>query len=231
MAEKKFEIGEAVSFGWRTAKENIVLFLVVVLVIWAVQAIFNWPSYLRGDAYYILMPIFTLINWVVNCFVAMAVVRISLRFNKGETAELEDLWMGYPKFLGFFAAYLLYGLLVLAGFILLIIPGIYWAVKYQFYAYFIMERDMAPIEALKASGEITRGSWWNLFWLGILSGLIAIAGACACCVGLFWALPTVLVAHGYAYMRLSGAVPPAALQEPAAPAPVAPAPVAPAPSE
>lgn len=224
MAEKRFEIGDAVRFGWETAKANIGYFVIVVLVIWVVQGVFNWPSYVRIDPYYVWMPLFSMLNWIVSTFVGLAIIRISLRFNKGETAEFEDLWMGYPKFLEFFVGSLLYGLLVMVGFILLIVPGIYWAVKYQFYGYCILDRDVGPWEGLKMSGEITKGSWWNLFWLGLLSGLIAMAGACACCVGLFWAMPTVMVAHGFAYMRLAGAVPPAALQAPVGPATEAPAP-------
>jgi hypothetical protein len=180
-----------------------------------VQGIFNWPSYLRPDPYPLWISIFSLLNWVVSTFIGLAVIRIVLRFNRGETAEYEDMWMGYPKFLDFLVGSILYGLLVLAGFILLIVPGIYWAVKYQFFGYCIMDRDVGPVEGIKMSGRITKGSWWNLFWLGILQGLIGMAGACACIVGLFWAIPTAMVAHGYAYVKLSGSEPLAVQQVPA----------------
>lgn len=218
MADKKFLKKEAIGFGWETAKANIGFFVLFLLVIWLAQAVFNVPSGYYWGKYYVWSPIFSLLSWVVGVFVGLAVIRVTLRFNRGETAELEDLWMGYPKFLEFLVGSILYGLLVFAGILLLIIPGIYWAVRYQFYGYCIVDRDVGPVEAMKMSGRITRGSWWNLFWLGILQALVVLLGALACLVGLFWAMPTAMVAHAYAYMKLAAYEPPAA-QIPATAAP------------
>ncbi len=227
MDDKKFLKKEAIDFGWETAKANIGFFVLFVLIIWIANGICYAPSGYYWVEFYFWSPIFSLLSWVVGIFIHMAVVRVSLRFNHGETAELEDLWAGYPKFPEFLVGSILYFLLVLAGMILLIIPGIYWAVRYQFFGYCIMDRDVGPVEAMKMSGRITRGSWWNLFWLGILQFLVVLLGILACCVGLFWAMPTAMVAHGYAYVKLAVYEPPAAQQPEAAEAPPAEAPPAP----
>jgi uncharacterized membrane protein len=219
MSDKRFLKKEAIGFGWETAKSNIGFFVLFLLVIWVANFIFSAPSGYYWGKFYFWTPILSLLSWVVGIFISMAVIRVILRFNRGETAEFEDLWMGYPKFPEFLVGSILYGLLVFAGFLLLIIPGIYWGVRYQFYGYCIMDRDVGPVEAMKMSGRITRGSWWNLFWLGILQALVVLLGMLACCVGLFWAIPTSMVAHGYAYMKLAAAEPPA-MQQPAAAAPV-----------
>ena len=58
---------------------------------------------------------------------------------------------------------ILYGLIVLAGMILLVIPGIIWAVKLQYFSYFIIDKKLAPIEALKESSRITTGIKWDVF--------------------------------------------------------------------
>jgi uncharacterized membrane protein len=230
MDGKKFLKKEAISFGWETAKANIGFFVVFLLLIWLVEAIFAGPSGYWWGKFYFWSPILSLLGWVASIFISLAVIRVSLRFVRGETAEFEDMWMGYPKFLEFLVGTILYGLIVLAGFILLIIPGIYWAVRYQFFGYCIVDKDVGPVEAIKMSGRITRGSWWNLFWLGVLQALIAMAGACLCLVGLFWAVPTAMMAHAYAYRKLADPEPQAQAAQPLpADAPPAAPPAAPAP--
>ena len=229
MAEKKFLKKEAINFGWETAKANIGFFVLFLLVIWIAEVIFTAPSGSYWGKYYVWSPVLFLLDWIVGVFVGLAVIRVTLRFTRGETAEFEDLWMGYPKFLEYLVGSILYGLLVFAGLVLLIIPGIYWAVRYQFYGYCIVDRDLGPVAAIKMSGRITRGSWWNLFWLGILQFLVVLLGFIACCVGLFWAVPTAMVAHAYAYVKLAAFEPPASQMPVAAPAETPPAEMPPAP--
>jgi uncharacterized membrane protein len=229
MAEKKFLKKEAINFGWETAKANIGFFVVFLLIVWVANMVFSAPSGYYWGRFYIWTPFLSLLSLVVGIFIAMAYIRVALRFTRGETAEFEDLWMSYPKFLEFLVGSILYGLLVLAGLVLLIIPGIYWAVRYQFFGYCILDRDVGPVAAIKMSGRITKGSWWNLFWLGILEFLVVLLGILACFIGLFWAIPTAMVAHAYAYMKLAAYEPAAAQMPVAAPAGAPPAEAPPAP--
>ncbi len=215
MEGKKFLKGEALSFGWETAKANIGFFVVFLLLMWLAQVIFTAPSGSWWGKVYFWSPILYLLNMVVSVFINLAVVRVVLRFNHGETAELSDLWMGYPQFLDFLVGSILYGLLVFAGLILCVIPGIYWGIKYQFYGYCIMDKNVGPVEGIKMSGRLTQGSWWNLFWLGLLQGCVVFLGMLACLVGLFWAMPTAMIAHGYAYVRLAAVEPQALMPAPA----------------
>ncbi|MEA3324508.1 MAG: hypothetical protein U9Q37_05135 [Euryarchaeota archaeon] len=58
---------------------------------------------------------------------------------------------------------ILYGFIVVGGLILLTIPGIIWAIKFQFFDYLIVDKGLGPIDALEKSSEITRGVKWDLF--------------------------------------------------------------------
>jgi len=200
--EKRFDRGEAVRFGWEVTKNNLAFFVLILLITWAVETIFSIPN-IGFHRFFVVMPFFGLIQFVIGIFVGMAYIRISLRFVSGETAEFSDLWASYPYFLNYLVGQILYGLIVLAGFILLIVPGIIWAIKYQFVGYLILDKEMAPVAALKRSGEMTKGSKGNLFVLGLIFLGITILGAIACLVGLFAAIPTVMVAHAYVYRKLA----------------------------
>ena len=84
----------------------------------------------------------------------------------------------------------------------MIVPGIIWAIKFQFFSYFIVDKEVGPIEALKKSAAITKGAKWDLFVFGALLGLINLAGALCVVVGLFATIPTTMVAIAFIYRKL-----------------------------
>jgi uncharacterized membrane protein len=91
------------------------------------------------------------------------------------------------------------------AFILLIVPGVIWAIKYQFYGYLIIDKKMGVMEALKKSAEMTDGIKLDLFGLGLVLLGVIILGALVLGVGLLAAIPTVWLATAYVYRKLSKA--------------------------
>jgi len=71
---------------------------------------------------------------------------------------------------------------------------------------FIVDRNMGPVQALKASAHATTSAKWHLFLFGILLGLINLAGALCFFIGLFATIPTSLVAYAHTYRQLSAEV-------------------------
>lgn len=211
MPEKDFSIGDAVNFGWYTMKTNLGFFIPAVLIIWGISAVpsgFQWVAGLAdAPVMVVLYLLLAIISLVVGIFLSMAQIRIGLRYCSGEKADFPDLVSSYPRFGDFLLGSILFGLIVFAGFILLIIPGIYWGVRYRFFGYYILDRDMKPVEAIKASGRMTRGVWWHLFvfWLAMFG--IRLLGILACCVGLLFAVPVEMVSIAYVYRALLAVTP------------------------
>jgi len=206
MGKKDFSIGDAVQFGWDTMKNNIAFFIIMIIILWVAAAV---PSGLGSMSYRMSVGaaaifglVFGIISFVVGMFVNMAQIKVGLRFSKGETADFPDLYNEYQRFWDFLLGSILYALIVLGGLILLIVPGIYWAIKYYFYGYLIIDQGMGPMDAIKKSGELTKGVKWNLlvFWLALLG--IYILGFLACCVGILFAIPVIIVAVAYVYRTL-----------------------------
>jgi TRAP-type C4-dicarboxylate transport system permease large subunit len=68
-------------------------------------------------------------------------------------------------------------LAIFAGFICLIVPGIYLGVALYFSAQAVVAEDRSPIEALRRSRELVRGQWWRVFGIGIVfSVMIGVVG-------------------------------------------------------
>ena len=67
-----------------------------------------------------------------------------------------------------------------AGLFLLIIPGIYLAVRWYLAAVVVTVEGLAPVAALRRSGELVEGSWWAAFGRILLAalafGFVALVG-------------------------------------------------------
>ena len=80
---------------------------------------------------------------------------------------------GFEAFTPLFFAVALAAIGIAAGFLLLVVPGIYVAVRWFFVPQaVVIERARGP-QALVHSGEVTQGFWWRTFGLVILVNLAA----------------------------------------------------------
>jgi hypothetical protein len=61
------------------------------------------------------------------------------------------------------------------GLVLLVIPGLYFAVRWYFVPQAVLVDERAePRAALDRSAELVRGSWWRVFGIGVLTLLVAL---------------------------------------------------------
>jgi uncharacterized membrane protein len=189
---RRFSKGEAIRFGWTTVTQNFGLALVAMLII---VIIHGFSAYSRSGIAAVVAFVFTIV-------VALGAMRMVLRFVDGDRGELVDLFAKIPLVISYVIATLLVGIITIFAFCLLIIPGIYVGIRLQFYGWAIVDKDLGPLAAMQESWEITEGSVWNLFLLGLLFFLIGILGLMAIGLGLLITVPLTLVATGYVYRAL-----------------------------
>lgn len=84
------------------------------------------------------------------------------------------------------------------------LPLAMWLSHRLVFAPFIQmdENPPGPMECIRRSWTLTRGSWWRIFGSSLLMGLVAIAGLCLCGVGLIAAIPVIYFAFAHAYEQL-----------------------------
>ena len=200
--KKDFSIGEAVQFGWNTMKANFGFFLGVLIVAWVIIAV---PSAIAGKLQQEsagLAFLFNIIAIIVRLIVSIGLIRIALKFSDNEKPVFNDLFSFPPFFWRYLGGSILFGLIVFGGMLLLIIPGIIWTIKFQYFGYCIIDKNLGPIDALKKSSAITNGIKWELFGFGIVLWLINLLGALVFIVGLFATVPTTLIAYAFVYRKL-----------------------------
>jgi uncharacterized membrane protein len=204
MNEKKFSKEAAIKFGWNRMKENLGFFIVYLIILFIIEAFFGFFASAFTEALPSLSILFNLGSWVVSIVSSIFVIKIGLKLYENERiGSYGFLSFSSSLFFKFLLGYVLYTLLVVVGFLLLIVPGIYLAIKYQFVLYLIVDKNMDVIEAFKESGKMTNGHKWNLLLLLLLFLMITILGVMALGIGLLVAAPIVMIAQAYVYKKLS----------------------------
>lgn len=203
MEERKFSIEEALSYGWNATKNNLLFFIGFVIIILFINIVSNRVSNFLPNFPLPVAVITYLILLAINVMVNLGITKIALKYSAGDTADYNDLFSCSHLFFKYLFASLLYSLIFAAGLILLIVPGIIWAVKFSMFGYLIVDKEMGPIEALKRSAQITCGIKKELALFYLLSAIINIAGLLCLIVGLFVTIPTTLVALAFIYRKIS----------------------------
>ena len=101
-------------------------------------------------------------------------------FLRGQQTIGEALATSVKLFIPFFLLGLLTSIAVVIGFIFLIIPGIYLAIKFTLGGTVIAAEDVTnPIEAMKRSWQLTKGNSLRLFFFLLIIIVVGIIAAAA----------------------------------------------------
>jgi uncharacterized membrane protein len=196
MSEKVIDTLAPIKFGWNTLKANLKFFIVLMTIVGITSflpQLFSLilPSGENSSWWTISLLIFValiILSIILNIMFEVGLINISIIFRNGNTPQIRDLYSSKPVVLvNYVVAGFFYGLMVAIGLLLLVVPGIYLGLKYQFFGYLITDKGMGPFEALKESGRLTEGAKKDLFvfWLSLFCGILVIMIV----LGLFIALP------------------------------------------
>jgi len=144
---------------------------------------------------------------LVDIFISILLYPLGLGFGLlgirralGKDTPVSTLWEPYSQFIPLIVMFLLMCVLIVAGFFLLILPGIYLAVAYSFAPYLIVEKNMGVWEALETSRKAITAYWWRYLGLMLILLLLFIVGAVPILIGLIWALPIMFIAIGEVFV-------------------------------
>jgi hypothetical protein len=117
------------------------------------------------------------------------VAKAHLEASRGRKPAWKDLGYAFgPRYWPSIGLGLTTMLIVIGGLILLIVPGIYWAVRLAFTQQRFVEDGLGVRDTIRASFADTKGRWWNVFGLVLLAIPLVIVGLLALVVGVFVAL-------------------------------------------
>lgn len=134
-----------------------------------------------------------------SLYLGLGLKRIGLNFVSGKAVDVGMLFSQGDKLLRAIGATIIFAAMVMVGFVFLIVPGVYLALRYGQYMNAIVDRNMGIMEAFSYSSSITTNNRLNLFVLGLLSIPVMIAGMLACGVGMIFAGPVIWLSYIVAY--------------------------------
>lgn len=201
-----FSKKEAIRFGWEVMKSHFWFFVAILFVSGFIQVFPKIVSSLAGKeppiSLSLVLIVISFAVAIVKLIMDLGFIKITLKLHDNRSAEIKDIFGSAGLFWKYLGGVILYNLIVLGGVILLIIPGIIFATRFQFYSYLIVDQGLGPIDALKRSWTITKGQVINLLLLGSLIILLNLVGVLVLLVGLLATIPTTIMAQTYVYRKL-----------------------------
>lgn len=222
----KYEAVEAIKYGWAAFKKSpatllvpaLVVILAVVVIQVIVQLILTKAFLGTGDCTLdqalnndcgpsFLTSLFVAavgagIGTFISQVLLAGLIKSSLNVVDGQPAlDLGGVlsWASKPAVITTAA---LLAALSFVGTLFFYLPAIIISFLTAFTMYFVVDRNLSGVEAIKASVTFVTSRLGETLVFMLLGGLTVIAGVIACFVGVFVAIPVVLVAAAYTYRVL-----------------------------
>lgn len=203
MDKKGFSVGDVLKFSFREWKKNWTLWLGItlfaVLIPMLPQALLLNVS---EDAILPQVGLHT-IRLLLTVLVHMGILTVALMAAKQQSFTFSDF---FSKF-HLFPSYLLGKILFIAGMIiglfLLVVPGIIFALKFNLWPFFVLDRDATGLDSLKESTKAVEGAKWDILMFWIAAILLNIFGFLLLGVGFLITWPVTLIAWSKIYLRLT----------------------------
>jgi hypothetical protein len=201
-AAPTLDIGAAFSYGWNKFVAYIGQIILIVLIIFGIELVFNvFSSVIRGSiSNFFVGALFglaiTAIGWFLAFLLQAGLVRAGLAVTRGEAPEPGMLFQ--TENLGPFAvAAIIVSALSLVGLFLCCIPGLIVLFFTYFFGFYVIDRGQGPTESIASSFNLVKDNLGSMFLLMLL---VVVLNAVTC--GL--ASGVTFLALAYAYRTLNG---------------------------
>ena len=203
------EIGACYSHGLKKLSKYFIDFLLIFIVMIA----FGIPTYIISWIQGYGEPLnfaWALFGWVYGFLVTgpleYGVAFAYLKAARGEKPEVKELTKVLENYWNIIIATILFGVIVFIGFILFIIPGIYFLCKLAFVRYLVIDEKMEALTAIQESWKMTNGHALTIFVMGLLAIPIFIAGILLFGIGVIFSTMWVEAAFASLYHAASSRV-------------------------
>lgn len=200
-ADQGFIISDSLKSAWGIFKKEWIMVYAVQLLPIVVAVVYNMVmSESRPQSG---LALFWMLAYIVLQFlISMAVIQAYITLIRGQKITTETITSVAPKAVNFVVSQILMVLIVLGGFLLFIIPGIIFSIKFMFTPYLVIDKGMGPVEALKASAKMTDGVKWDIVGFLAAAFVLMYSGILALFVGLLITIPVGTLAYFVLYDRL-----------------------------
>ncbi len=129
-------------------------------------------------------------------------IKSALNVADGKEVNVADIW-GYASKSNVITTAAIVAGATFVGSLLCYLPGLIVGFLTLFAMFYVVDKDMAPMEAIKASVSLTTSKVGETILFYLLGIVVIIVGAILCLVGLLAAVPVVLAGAAYTFRVLN----------------------------
>lgn len=223
-----WDLGAAFSYGWKKFQENAAQIVIAALALFVAigvmalvgtviaavltsdrECFFNDSGRVvcEGGPSFLVTLVTTAITICLIIFASLVVgagiIRGALGITEGRPFQAAEVFK-LDNIGPIVVTSLIVSALTFVGFLLLYLPGLVVAFATSYSLYFVIDKGLAPVEAIRASVNLVKDNLGNTLVWYIVGGIVAGAGAIACGVGVLVTYPLVLIGTAYTYRKLTG---------------------------
>ena len=150
----------------------------------------------------IVSLLFSAAAFIVSMIISAGIVRGALDITEGRQLEPKTL-LRTDNLVPVIVASLIIGVATFVGLLLCIVPGIIVIFLTQYTLYFLLDKGLSPVDAIKASISFTTQNLGNVLIWYIVGGIVALVGFAICFVGAIVSVPVVIIGTAYTYKTLN----------------------------
>ena len=201
---RKFMLSDVLRVAWKGYVSQIWLLsgLVIGYAIISLALFLFIPSLKQGTMSMATITIM-LLSLVLTLLFSLGYTQNIFQALDGEEPQFSAYGQQSRKIFIWLFAGLIYMVTVVIGLALLIMPGIYLAIRLQFFYPSIVEEDNGILDSLKRSWEITKGQEVPLLLLLLVVIGLAVLGTAFFIIGIFVTSPIVCLMYCYVFRKLT----------------------------
>lgn len=212
---------ELLQVAWEVAQKDFMVWLAVAGISFGISLAVNLVSQFAGligtflasaleldgaVAGFIAMAITGVtmgLSWLINTYLYLGQVRLALGAIRGQSITIGTLFSGYDVLPIALGAAILWSIGWVFGLVLLVFPGVIFALGTMLYLYALVDRNMGVIESMQESWRLTDGYKGTIFVSMLVVGVLTmIAGCVTCGLGFLLLTPIYALTMGLIYETL-----------------------------
>jgi uncharacterized membrane protein len=203
VAEEGFGIEESFKVGWEIFKDNAVLLIFVVVVVFGLQiaseAISLVLANMGQDG---LNMAASLLSIIAQVIIEIGVVNIFLRAYDKKNIGVGDLFSRTDRIWVFIGVGIVMNFITMGGMVLLLVPGVIAIIALFPVTLLAVDKKMGVIDIIKASWAITQGNKISIFVFIIAAMIFNFLGLISLGIGALVTLPITFLATVHIYRKL-----------------------------
>lgn len=200
MEKLQFSTGEILGQAWQIFKQRWSQLLGIGVLYMVLSSIAtSLPALFQSEDSQVATLGASLIAQILSLFLSIGMTKIVLAVVRQQEVAIADMFGGAKYLLQYFLGSLVVGIITFVGFLLLIVPGIIWSLKYMFVLYLIIDEEMDFSKAMKESELMTNGIKGQLFVFGLAMMGVNLLGMIPLFLGLLITVPVTSLASFVLY--------------------------------